>query len=72
MHVYRLVTAGTVKRMAARGEEAVPGADGVWEAKQSESLEGVDKRDLYGLLRFGVDAIFANDEQAPTATSWRF
>ena len=33
--------------------------------KQSEALEGVDKNDIYGMLRFGVDAIFANEQGKP-------
>ena len=70
VHVYRLVTAGTVEeRMQQRAEKKLFLEQMVsrGSTKQSESLEGVDKRDLYGLLRFGVDAIFANDEgKAPT------
>jgi SWI/SNF-related matrix-associated actin-dependent regulator of chromatin subfamily A member 5 len=70
VHVYRLVTAGTVEeRMQQRAEKKLFLEQMVsrGSTKQSESLEGVDKRDLYGLLRFGVDAIFANDEgKAPS------
>ena len=70
VHVYRLVTAGTVEeRMQQRAEKKLFLEQMVsrGSTKQSESLEGVDKRDLYSLLRFGVDAIFANDEgKAPT------
>lgn len=36
--------------------------------KQAEAMEGVvDKNDLYGMLRFGVDAVFANDSVGPKA-----
>ena len=33
--------------------------------KQAENMEGVDKSDLYGMLRFGVDAIFSKDAGEP-------
>ena len=70
VHVYRLVTAGTVEeRMQQRAEKKLFLEQMVsrGSTKQSEHLEGVHKQDLYGLLRFGVDAIFANDEgKAPT------
>ena len=70
VHVYRLVTAGTVEeRMQQRAEKKLFLEQMVsrGSTKQSEDLESVDKEDVYGLLKFGVDAIFANDEgKAPT------
>ena len=68
VHVYRLVTAGTVEeRMQQRAEKKLFLEQMVsrGSTKQSEALEGVDKNDIYGMLRFGVDAIFANDEGKP-------
>jgi len=29
--------------------------------KAAEAMESLDKSDLYGMLRFGVDAVFAKD-----------
>ena len=67
--VYRLVTAGTVEeRMQQRAEKKLFLEQMVsrGSTKQAEAMEGVaDKNDLYGMLRFGVDAVFANDSGEP-------
>ena len=68
VHVYRLVTAGTVEeRMQQRAEKKLFLEQMVsrGSTKQSEALEGVDKNDLYGMLRFGVDAIFSKEAGEP-------
>ena len=68
VHVYRLVTAGTVEeRMQQRAEKKLFLEQMVsrGSTKQAEAMENVDKNDLYAMLRFGVDAVFANDEGKP-------
>ena len=68
VHVYRLVTAGTVEeRMQQRAEKKLFLEQMVsrGSTKQAENMEGADKNDLYGMLRFGVDAIFSKDAGEP-------
>ena len=68
VHIYRLVTAGTVEeRMTQRAEkklflEQMVSRGSTKAAEQSDSL---DRNDLYAMLRFGVDAVFSKASGDP-------
>ena len=68
VHIYRLVTAGTVEeRMTQRAEKKLFLEQMVSRGSTAaaESMEALDRNDLYGLLRFGVDAVFSKDSGDP-------
>lgn len=68
VHIYRLVTAGTVEeRMTQRAEkklflEQMVSRGSTKAAEQSDQL---DRNDLYAMLRFGVDAVFSKSSGDP-------
>ena len=68
VHIYRLVTAGTVEeRMTQRAEkklflEQMVSRGSTKAATESDSL---DRNDLYAMLRFGVDAVFSKSSGDP-------
>ena len=68
VHIYRLVTAGTVEeRMTQRAEKKLFLEQMVSRGSTAaaESMEALDKNDLYAMLRFGVDAVFSKDSGDP-------
>jgi SWI/SNF-related matrix-associated actin-dependent regulator of chromatin subfamily A member 5 len=68
VHVYRLITADSVEeRMQQRAEKKLFLEQMVsrGSTKQAEELGKLENNDLYGMLRFGVDAVFAKDAGEP-------
>ena len=68
VHIYRLVTAGTVEeRMTQRAEKKLFLEKMVSRGSTAaaEAMEALDKNDLYSMLRFGVDAVFSKDSGDP-------
>lgn len=70
VHIYRLVTAGTVEeRMTQRAEKKLFLEQMVsrGSTKAAEQSDNLDRNDLYAMLRFGVDQVFSKSSgDAPT------
>jgi len=68
VHIYRLVTAGTVEeRMTQRAEKKLFLDQMVsrGSTKAAEQSDNLDRNDLYAMLRFGVDAVFSKASGDP-------
>ena len=68
VHIYRLVTAGTVEeRMTQRAEKKLFLEQMVsrGSTKAAEMSDSLDKNDLYAMLRFGVDQVFSKESGDP-------